>query len=125
MMLYLSFLLLLLISNNRLSMCLGFLLFIFIFFLLLGTSIFILIFLNLLLVIILFLLFHLIFINLIFFHFYATIVPLLSTSLTIHTSGVSSHFTHIRLAHLIHIHFCNLLFVFLVTFEIFVQVLFV
>ena len=122
MIFYLSLLLLCFISTCWFLLSLGFLLFLFVFILLLGSSIFILFFLNLFLVFILLviLLFHLVFVNLIFLHFYTIIVPLLSTSLTIHTCGVSPHFTHICLAHLSSIHFCYLLFVFLMTFEIFI-----
>ena len=122
MMLYLSFLLLLFISTSWFLLSLGFLLFLFVFFLLLGSSIFILFFLNLFLLVILLviLLFHLVFVNLILLHLYTIIIPLLSTSLTIHSCGVSPHFTHISLAHLTTVHFCYLLFIFLVTFEIFI-----
>lgn len=64
--------------------------------------------------------FHLIFINLTLLHLYAVIVPL-ALILTIHTSSVSSHITHVCHTLLTKVHLCNLFFVFLVTSEVFVQ----
>ena len=121
-MLYLSFLLLLFISYSWFLLGLSFLLFLFVFFLLLGSSIFILLFLNLILLIILLtiFLFHLVFVNLILLHLYTIIVPLLSISLTIHSCGVSPHFTHISLTLHTSVHLCYLLLIFLMAFEIFV-----
>ena len=124
-MIYLSFLLLLFLSTNWLFLSLGFFFILLFILFLLGSSILMLFFLNLLLIIILLfatiLLFHLVFINLILLHLYSVIVPLLLPStLTIHSSCVSPHFTHISLTQLIRIHFCYLLFIFLMTFEIFI-----
>ena len=122
---YLSFLLLLLITASCFFLGLGcFLVLFFVFFFLdiLVSSIFILFFLNLLLLIIVLLipiLFNLIafFVNLILLHLYAVIVPL---TLTVHTSSVSPHITHISLTLHTSVHLCYLFLIFLMAFEILV-----
>ena len=119
---HLSFLLLLLVTASCFFLGLGFFLVLFFVFFFLGSSIFILYFLNLLLLIIVLLitfLFNLIalFVNLILLHLYAVIVPL---TLTVHTSSVSPHFTHISLTLHTSVHLCYLLLIFLMAFEIFV-----